>query len=76
MHSRNLVFKIHGNHKTGKRAMVIVNDGLQTVSYNWTFTHRDVREVQLYSPFTGVKNLKAGEPVEIKPDGLQILVEQ
>lgn len=74
--ARNLAFKIHGNHKTGKRAMVIMNDGLQTVSYNWTFAHRDVREVQLYSPFTGVKNLKAGEPVEITPDGLQILVER
>jgi len=76
IHSRDLVFKMHGNHRTGKRAMVIVNDGLQTVSYNWTFTHKDVREVQLYSPFNGVKILKTGEPVEIKPDGLQILVER
>jgi hypothetical protein len=74
--ARNLVYKVHGNHKSGKRAIVIMNDGLQTASYTWKFTHKDVREVQLYSPFTGVKILKAGEPVEIKPDGLQILVER
>jgi hypothetical protein len=74
--SGNLVFKIHGNHQTGKRAMVIVNDCLQPVSYNWIFTHNNVREVKLYSPFSAVRILKAGEPVEIKADGLQILIEQ
>jgi hypothetical protein len=56
--------------------MVIVNESLQTVSYNWFFTHGNVREVKMYSPFAGTRILTAGEPVEIKPDGLQILIEQ
>jgi hypothetical protein len=74
--ARNLVYKVHGNHKTGKRAIVIMNDGLQTVSYTWKFTHKDVQEVQLYSPFTGIRTVKAGDSVEIDPEGMQILVER
>jgi Domain of unknown function (DUF6259) len=70
-----LIFKVHGNRKTGKRAIVIANEGPRPVWYNWTFTHANVREVKMYSPFSGERILKAGEPVEIKPDGLQILIE-
>jgi len=74
--SGNLTFKVHGNRQTGKRAMVIVNDGLQPVSYYWIFTHKNVQEVKLYSPFNNVQILKAGEPLEIEANGLQILIEQ
>jgi hypothetical protein len=72
----SLVFKVHGNRKTGKRAIVITNEGLQPVWYDWAFTPTNVREVKIYSPFAGEKIVKAGEPVEIRPDGLQILIEQ
>ena len=71
----SLVFKVHGNRKTGKRAIIIANQGLQPVWYSWTFTHTNVREVKMYSPFAGEKIIKVGEPIEIKPDGLQILIE-
>jgi hypothetical protein len=71
----SLVFKVHGNRKTGKRAIVVANEGLQPVWYDWTFTHTNVREVKIYSPFAGEKIMKSGEPVEIQPDGLQILIE-
>jgi hypothetical protein len=71
-----LAFKVHGNHKTGKRAIVIVNDAPEPLKYDWTFTDRDVREVILYTPFGGVKTLRTGEPVEIKAESLQILIEK
>lgn len=72
----SLAFKVHGNHKTGKRAMVVVNNGTEALTFNWSFTDRDVREAMLYSPFAGVKSIRAGEPVEIKAESLQILVEK
>ncbi len=71
-----LVFKVHGNYQNGRRAIVITNEGLTPLKYTWKFTHRDVKEVMMYSPFAGVRILKSGEAVEIKPDALQILVER
>lgn len=71
----NLTFKIHGNRKTGKKAMVIVNDATESIMYNWTFTNRVVPEVKLYTPFGGEKTVMAGQPVEIKGASLQILIE-
>jgi len=70
-----LLFKLHGNRNTGKRAMVVVNEGQQAVSYNWDFTDRKVGEVKMYSPFAGMRIVKVGDPLEIEPDGLQILIE-
>ncbi len=71
-----LAYKVHGNHDTGKRAIIVVNGSQESRVYNWSFPDRNVREVILYSPFEGVKTLKAGQPVEIKGEGLQILIEK
>jgi hypothetical protein len=71
----DLTYKVHGNRKTGKRAIVIVNNAEEPAQYKWTFTHRDVPEVKLYSPFAEVKIIKAGQPVEIKGESVQILIE-
>jgi hypothetical protein len=76
MNAPGLTFKVHGNHKTGQRAMVIVNNGSEALTYKWSFTDRNVKEVVLYSPYSGTKTIKAGDPVEIKAEGLQILVEK
>jgi hypothetical protein len=70
-----LIYKVHGNIQNGRRAMVIVNDSPDKVRYLWRFTHRDVTEVMLYQPFKEAVRVKAGDPVEIAGDGLQILVE-
>ena len=71
-----LIFKVHGNKKTGQRAIVIVNNGSDSVNYNWTFTYKEgVKKALLYSPFEEVKIVKQGEPITIKSDGLHILVE-
>ncbi len=74
--SGGLTYKVHGHRKTGKRAMVIVNNAAEPVKYNWTFTNRDVPEVKLYAPFTEIKTVKAGQVVEIPGESLQILIEQ
>jgi hypothetical protein len=74
--SNSLVFKVHGNQKTGKRAMVIVNYGPEPLTFKWSFENRNVREALLYSPFNGARTIREGETVEIKADGLQILVEK
>ena len=70
-----LVFKVHGNRATGKRAIIVANEGPNTLKYEWAFTATNAREVTMYSPFADEKVVKAGELVEIKPDGLQILIE-
>ena len=71
-----LVFKVHGNKVTGKRAIVVVNVSTDAVSYNWTFTHREVGKAILYSPFLAPEVVVSGKPLVIKGDGLNILVEQ
>ena len=76
LNATGLAFKVHGNLKTGKRAIVVVNDAAEARKFKWTFTDRNVGEVVLYSPFNSPRTIKAGEPVEIKAEGLQILVEK
>lgn len=71
-----LIFKVHGNRETGKRAIVVVNGSTDAAEYNWTFTHREVRKAMLYSPFHTPQVILAGQPVVIEGDGLNILVEQ
>ncbi len=71
-----LTYKVHGNHTNGKRAIIVVNSGRESVRYDWSFTGRNVGEVILYSPFEESGTLKAGQPVEIKGEGLHILIER
>jgi len=71
-----LIYKVHGNRETAKRAIVVVNGSGDSVQYNWTFTHRDIRKAVLYSPFHAPEVVIAGQPVVIPEDGLHILVEQ
>jgi hypothetical protein len=71
-----LAFKVHGNHTNGKQAIIVVNGSQESHRYNWAFTGRKVGEVVLYSPFEESRTLKEGEPVEIKGEGLQILIEK
>jgi len=70
-----LHYRVHGHMDTGQRAIVVVNDSPEPISYIWEFTHKDIRKAQLYSPFEEVRTVKQGDVLEIKGDGLQILVE-
>lgn len=74
--SGELLFKVHENRTTGKRAIVVVNGSADGVEYTWSFTSRDVRKAILYRPFQAPEVVTAGQPVAIPGDGLNILVEQ
>jgi len=70
-----LHYRVHGDMDTGQRAIVVVNDSPEPISYVWEFTHKDIKKAQLYSPFEEVRSVKQGDVLEIMGDGLQILVE-
>jgi len=70
-----LHYRVHGHMETGQRAIVLVNDSPDPVSYIWEFTHENIEKAELYSPFNEVRTVKQGDVLEIKGDGLQILVE-
>jgi len=70
-----LHYRVHGHMETGQRAIVVVNDSPDPISYVWEFTHKNIEKAQLFSPFEEVRSVKQGDVVEIKGDGLQILVE-
>ncbi len=70
-----LHYRVHGNMETGQRAIVVVNDSPEPVMYVWEFTHKEIEKAELYSPFEEVRSVQQGDVVEIKGDGLQILVE-
>lgn len=74
--AKGLMFKVHGNAQTGQHAIVVINHSQNEISYNWKFTHRDVKDAILYAPFEKRKLVNINDPVKIKPTGLQILVEQ
>ncbi len=71
----DLVFKTHGHYQTDRRAIVVANLSGQPYQYQWEFGHRDVKKAQLYAPFEPVREALKGSPLEIKPEGLHILVE-
>jgi len=70
-----LHYRVHGHMDTGQRAIVVVNDSPEPIRYIWEFTHKDIKKAQLYSPFEEVRSVNQGDVLEIKGDGLQILVE-
>jgi hypothetical protein len=70
----SLHFAVHGDFND-TRAIVVINTGEQSGRYKWEFKHCDVKGCKLYSPFEEVKDIKAGEVLEIKGEGLHILVQ-
>ncbi len=68
-------YRVHGHKETGQRAIVVVNDSPDPVSYVWEFTHKEVKKAILYAPFEEARPVKQGDVIEIKGDGLHILVE-
>ena len=70
-----LHFRTHGHQETDRLAIVVVNDSPDPVRYVWKFTHKDIEKAELYAPFEEVRTVKQGDVLEIKGDGLQILVE-
>jgi len=69
-----LVYKVHENLKTGRQTLVVANDAADTKQYVWEFTNGKVKQVTLYAPFEQPKTVKSGEVLNIKGNGLHILV--
>lgn len=71
-----LLFKVHGNIKTDKQSIVVVNDVDDTKQYVWEFTNRKVQQATLYAPFEEPRIVNSGDVLTIKGKGLHILVEK
>ncbi len=70
-----LHFRVHEDQKTDQRAIVVVNDSDVSRKYRWQFLHADVSNVDVYEPFKPVRTVDKAAALDIKSDGLQILVE-
>ena len=71
----DVLFAVHGDSESKRRAIVVVNNSDAVRKYEWKFTHRKVEAAKLYAPFEPVKDVASGDPLEIKGPGLHILIE-
>jgi len=71
-----LLFRVHGNQQTGRRALVVINTSQQDRVYTWDFQHKKVAEVQLYAPSQPMLAAKAGDALRIKAERFQVLLEK
>lgn len=67
--------QIHGHLKSDQRAMVVINTSTDTLRYTWKFDHKVINQAVLHEPFAPNRVVKAKDTVEIKPYGLQVIVE-
>ena len=74
VHPSNLVYRVHGNRKTGQRAIVVANPSGESAMYQWQFVMADIKEAMLYEPFQATRNVLANEPITIPAEHVQILV--
>ncbi len=72
----NLHYAVHGNEDDTQRAIVIVNIGDYCISYDWEFHDRSGEQAVLYEPFKEPSTVKVSDTLEIKGEGLHILVER
>lgn len=70
-----LPFRVHGNHDTDRRAIVVANTSPQERTYFWEFLHAEVPSAELYEPFQPVRSVTPDTPLTIKSEGLHVLVE-
>ncbi len=70
-----LVYRVHGHRETGRRALLVANQGGQDIEYHWNFLHKEVAHAVLYEPFASIRKVSCGKPLRIKGESLQILVE-
>lgn len=70
-----LPYRVHGHRDTDQRAIVVANTSLQDRTFFWEFLKGRVTEADLYEPFQPVRTVSSSEPVSIKGQSVQILVE-
>jgi hypothetical protein len=74
--SASLPFSVHGHFQKDQRAMVVINNYPETKQYIWKFTHKKIQKALLYQPFAPVRTINQADTLEIKPEGLHIIVEK
>ncbi len=71
-----LPWRVHGHRETDRRALVVANATMQDRSYFWEFLKGRVKSATVYEPFQPVRETAADQPVTIKGQSVQILIEQ
>jgi len=72
--SDKLLFRVHEDRATGRRAITVVNPTDKPLTYRWKFLHSDVKRATLYAPFQTPRKVSNATPLHIKGEGLHILV--
>lgn len=70
----SLVYRVHGNRETGRRAIVVANPTNTPRTYFWEFLTTPVEQVKVYEPFQPTRVVGRAEPLTIPAERVQILV--
>lgn len=70
----SLMYRVHGNPKTGQLALVVANTAPAPRMYLWQFSAGEVKEATLYAPFEESKKTVPTVPVTIPGERFQIVV--
>jgi hypothetical protein len=74
--TEELHYRVHEDVENGPRAITVANPSSdQSYKYYWKFTDKPVSKAKLYEPFEQIRTVSKDEPLEIKREGLHILVE-
>jgi len=71
----NIRFAVHGDRKTKRKAIVVVNRTLKPRRYTWRWLAAGSTRMTLIEPFRAPRTALAGAEVELKAMGLHVLVE-
>ncbi len=73
--SGGLPYRVHGHRETGQHAIAVANSSINERIYFWEFLEGGVTQADLYEPFQPMRTVSSGEPVSIKGQTVQILLE-
>lgn len=74
--SGSLHYKVWLNEKTGKYALIVANDSRESVNFKWSLSKAGSNQAVLHQPFQKATEVRAGQNVAIKGEGLMIFVEK
>jgi len=74
--SGQLYYKVWVHKSTGKRALIVANDGAEPIAFNWKLEPGNITGALLYLPFEKKTTTKQNQSLTIKGEGLMILIEK
>jgi hypothetical protein len=74
--SGGLMYRVHGNQQTGKRAIVVINTSQQDRTYTWTFKRKQVSGMKLHMPSRPIGSANTGDAIRIRAERFQVLLEE